>query len=192
MEKDREAYEKLQKVRGLRAKLSALIFKDRFFEYMKTLRKLEYYTNMPHRNIIQMIMFYYYGYKLSKAKIKTGIDLDANVAGPGLRIVHGKCLFSVASKLGSGCKVMSDVTIGVFGPYNRCGAPKIGNNVFIGTGARIIGNIEIADDVVIGANSVVCKSILEKGITVAGIPAKKVSDTDSWWYLNRVPREDSL
>ena len=50
---------------------------------------------------------------------------------------------------------------------------KIGNNVYIGTSARILGNITIADNVVIGANAVVTKSIAEPGITVAGIPAKK-------------------
>ena len=48
----------------------------------------------------------------------------------------------------------------------------------------IIGNITIASDVVIGANAVVVHSINEPGITVAGNPAKKVSDTDSY-YLNK-------
>lgn len=130
-------------------------------------------------------MFYYYGKKLGKAKEKTGIDLDPNVAGAGLRISHGKCVISVDARLGEGCKILSDVTIGKLGPYNQDGAPIIGNHVYIGTGARIIGNIEIADDVVIGANAVVCRSITERGITVAGIPARKISDTDSWWYIHR-------
>ena len=49
----------------------------------------------------------------------------------------------------------------------------------------IIGNITIASDVVIGANAVVVHSINEPGITVAGNPAKKVSDTDSYYYLNK-------
>lgn len=49
----------------------------------------------------------------------------------------------------------------------------------------IIGNITIASDVVIGANAVVVHSINEPGVTVAGNPAKKVSDTDSYYYLNK-------
>ena len=49
----------------------------------------------------------------------------------------------------------------------------------------IIGNITIADDVVIGANAVVIHSITEPGITVAGNPAKKVSNTGSFYYLNK-------
>jgi serine O-acetyltransferase len=58
-------------------------------------------------------------------------------------------------------------------------APKIGNNVFIGPGAKIFGDIEIADNVAIGVNSVVNKSFLEPGITIAGIPAKKISNQGS-------------
>ena len=58
-------------------------------------------------------------------------------------------------------------------------APQIGNNVFIGSGAKIIGDIRIADDVAIGAQALVVKSVLEGGITVGGIPAKKISNHDS-------------
>jgi serine O-acetyltransferase len=47
--------------------------------------------------------------------------------------------------------------------------------VFIGPGAVIIGPLEIADDIAIGANSFVNKSFTEKGIIVAGVPAKKVA-----------------
>lgn len=190
IEADRVAYELPAKIRGgIRFRLRERMFKDVFVEYMRVLRMLEYYTNIKNRNIIEQLLFYYYGKKLGRYKHITGIDLDANVAGPGLRISHGKCVVSVDARLGSGCKILSDVTIGKWGPYNRDGAPKIGNNVYIGSGARVIGDIEIADNVVIGANSVVCRSIYEPGITVAGIPAKKISDTDSWWYIHREPKE---
>ena len=77
------------------------------------------------------------------------------------------------SKIGNNCKILSDVTIGISGEKDSLGAPSIGNNVYIGTSARILGNITIADNVVIGVNAVVTKSIVEPGITVAGIPAKK-------------------
>ena len=50
----------------------------------------------------------------------------------------------------------------------------MGKNVDIGVGARILGDIYIADDIVIGANSVVTKTFDEPGITIAGIPAKKI------------------
>lgn len=53
----------------------------------------------------------------------------------------------------------------------------------IGSGAKIIGNVKIADNCVIGANSVVIKDFLEEGITIAGVPAKKISNRDSSEYL---------
>ncbi len=58
-------------------------------------------------------------------------------------------------------------------------APSIGNNAYIGPGAKIFGPIYIADGIAIGANSVVNKSFNESNITIAGIPAKKISDKGS-------------
>lgn len=63
-------------------------------------------------------------------------------------------------------------------------AATIGDNVFIGTGAKIIGDIHIADNVVIGAGAVVTRDILEPGITVAGVPARKISDHDSHLFID--------
>lgn len=61
--------------------------------------------------------------------------------------------------------------------------PSIGNNVHIKAGAKVIGNVHIGDDVIIGANAVVVKDVPSHSIVV-GIPAKiiKVRDkiTDPW------------
>ncbi len=126
-----------------------------------------------------------YAKKLSKWRYKSNIELAPNVAGAGLHISHGKVVVSAIAKIGENCKILSDVTIGGQGRYDCPGAPIIGNNVFIGSGARIIGNVRIADGVVVGANAVVTKDILEPNITVGGIPAKKISDNGSYHYLNR-------
>lgn len=53
-------------------------------------------------------------------------------------------------------------------------APTIGNNVYIGPGAKLFGQIEIADGIAIGANAVVNKSFWERNISIAGVPAKKI------------------
>lgn len=66
-----------------------------------------------------------------------------------------KIVVGSIAKLGCNCKILSDVTIGGQGRYDKHRAPQIGDRVFIGSGAKIIGNITIADDVVIGANAVV-------------------------------------
>ncbi len=123
--------------------------------------------------------------RLAHLRHLTGIELNPNCAGPGLHMSHGKVVVSAIARLGAGCKILSDVTIGGQGRYDMDGAPQIGDRVFIGSGARIIGNISVADDVVIGANAVVVKSITEPGTTWAGNPAKKVSDKGSYNYLNK-------
>lgn len=56
------------------------------------------------------------------------------------------------------------------------GAPRIGNNVWIGPGVKIFGNIEIANECAIGAGAVVNKSFYEKRISIAGVPARKISE----------------
>lgn len=128
-------------------------------------------------------MRYYYSWRHGRLRAKTGIELNPNVAGPGLHISHGKVVVSAIAKIGAHCKLLSDVTIGGQGRYDIDGAPTLGDSVWVGSGAKIVGPITIADRVVIGANAVVTKSIDEPGITVAGIPARKVSDTDSYHYL---------
>lgn len=55
-------------------------------------------------------------------------------------------------------------------------APTIGDNVYIGPGAKIYGKIKISDNIVIGANAVVGRSFEEPNICIAGAPAHKISD----------------
>ena len=113
-----------------------------------------------------------------KLSIKLGFSIPLNVFGPGLSIAHyGTIVVNSAAKVGKNCRIQEGVNIG--STNGSSGAPKIGDNVFIGTGSKIIGDIFIEDDVAIGANAVVVKSIIEKGVTYGGVPAKKISSNDS-------------
>ncbi len=180
LEADRIAYNKPAEL-SFRQRVVSFLFPDSNYEYMKTLRKLEYCLNNNPRNIYKYVL----QKRLARLRYKTGIELMPNVAGPGLHISHGKVVISSIAKIGAGSKILSDVTIGGQGRYDVAGAPVIGNRVFIGSGAKIIGNIYIADDCVIGANAVVTKSIDTTGVTVAGTPAHIISHTGSYHYLHR-------
>ena len=65
-------------------------------------------------------------------------------------------------------------------------APTIGDNVFLASGCKVMGKITVESGCVVGANAVVVKDVLEKNITVAGIPAHKISNNNSdkfiYWY----------
>ena len=120
----------------------------------------------------------WYRFWLHNRSVKLGFSIPINVFGPGLSIAHyGTIVVSPAATVGKNCRIHEGVNIGATNGSSL--APRIGNNVFIGTGAKIIGDISIADDVAIGANAVVVRSITEKGVTYGGIPAKKISSNNS-------------
>ena len=78
-------------------------------------------------------------------------------------VIHERTL------IGNDCHIDQNVTIG--GTSKKYEVPIIGNHVYIGSGAKILGPIKIGDNVVIGANSVVVKDV-PSGSLVVGIPAK--------------------
>ncbi len=100
-----------------------------------------------------------------------GVELPYNtVVGSGLRIYHGQALVVHKNvQLGRNCVLRQSTTIGNAGTGSIC--PVIGNNVNIGANVCIIGPVHIGDNVVIGAGSVVTKSI-PTGCTVVGNPAR--------------------
>lgn len=114
---------------------------------------------------------YYWRRRKNDLGAKLGIIIYAGTCGKGLRIWHyGSTIISGDAKIGENCTFHGQACIGNDG--SSTAAPVIGNNVDIGVGAKIIGDIIIADDVKIGAGAVVTKSCLEKGSTLVGIPAK--------------------
>ena len=162
------------------------LFGDEVWKYQIILRKTEYYTNTFHKSKKYLLFHYiWYKLKLHKLSVKLGFSIPINVFGPGLSIAHyGTIVVNSAAKIGKNCRIHEGVNIGA--TNGSASAPQIGDNVFIGTGAKIIGDISIADDVAIGANAVVIKSITESGVTYGGVPAKKISSNNS--HSNLAPK----
>lgn len=96
--------------------------------------------------------------------------------GKGLIIWHGYSTVINAESVGNDCSIWHNVTIGKKSVMPIEDRPTIGSNVSICTGAVVIGKIDIADDVVIGAGSTVVDSVPAKGSVVAGIKAKVISN----------------
>lgn len=108
-------------------------------------------------------------------EITTGISIPVRAEiGRGLRIHHfGGIILHPSVKIGENCTLYHGVTIGDKGDGGL--AANIGNNVLIGAGAKIIGEITIGDNCKIGANSVVIESIPENSVVV-GVPGKIVKN----------------
>jgi serine O-acetyltransferase len=118
--------------------------------------------------------------------IRYGIDIsrDARI-GSGFYIGHfGGILVNAGVVIGDNCNLSHDVTLGQVNRGPRVGCPVIGNNVFIGPGAKIIGRIHVGDDVAIGTNAVVLKDVAAH-TSVGGIPAQAISGYGSEGYVNR-------
>lgn len=136
------------------------------WQYVKTLRKEE------NSNFI--IIKYFYRFKKNILGIKLGINIGAGVFDEGLKIWHyGSIVVNNTARVGKNCRLHGNNCIGNNGSTNK--SPVIGNNVDIGFGAQVLGDIVIADNIKIGAGAVVVHSFLEEGITIAGVPAKKVN-----------------
>ena len=80
------------------------------------------------------------------------------------------------AKIGKDCVIFQDVTIGsnTLADSKKQGSPTIGDNVFIGAGAKIIGNIKIGNNVRIGAGAVVAEDIADNTLVVLDHPRKIV------------------
>jgi serine O-acetyltransferase len=76
-----------------------------------------------------------------------------------------------SARIGKNCRIFNGVNI--------TSNVTIGDNVYIAPGAVILADVTIGDNVRIGANAVVSKSFEEPNITLAGVPAKKISDKGS-------------
>lgn len=154
---------------------------DIIWKYQILLRKCEYYENC-RRNILDRVWKKALKLRLTLLSHKLGFSIPLNVFGKGLYIAHyGSIVVNENSRVGDWCRIHEGTCIGADGKDS--GAPVIGNNVFIATGAKIIGNVRIADGVAIGANAVVVKDILEPNTTWGGIPAKKISNKGSAQYI---------
>jgi serine O-acetyltransferase len=111
-------------------------------------------------------------YKYRNLAVRLSFSIPVNTCGPGLSIAHyGPIIINTKATIGSNCRIHVGVNIG----ENDGFAPSIGNNCYLGPGAKLYGDIKIGDNVKIGANAVVNKSFLQNNITLAGVPAKIVS-----------------
>lgn len=161
---------------GLGGKIISIFSPNLIWKFQKTMRKLEYYTNCKNKGASKFYIFYL-KYKFKKISVKLGFSIPINVFGPGLAIVHyGTIVINRNTNVGSNCRMHACVNIGASG--GEKGAPQIGDNVYIGPGAKIYGDIKIASNIAIGANAVVNKSCEQENIALAGVPAKPIGNVE--------------
>ncbi len=111
------------------------------------------------------------------ARFLTAIDIHPGAKiGQRFFLDHGFSVIGETAEIGDDVTIYQSVTLGGTNPSAGVGGkrhPTIGDNVVIGSGAQVLGPIEVGEGAKIGANSVVTRDVV-KGSTVVGIPAKPV------------------
>lgn len=141
------------------------------WHYVKMLRMTEYYYNIGNK-----LLYWVYQRKKNKEGARLGISIFHNSIGKGLLIYHyGSIIVNSNSRIGENLKLHGNNCIGNKGEHDKFNAPVIGNNVEMGIGSQVLGNITVESDVTIAANAVVIKTCSERNVILAGVPAKRIT-----------------
>ncbi len=135
------------------------------FRYGKYVQKVR----IPIIGLILRIIYFILNKLIAEICAGVLIDLDSKI-GKGFQLGHFGGIY-IKATIGENCTVAQQVVIGYKGGFSGGEVPTLGNNVFVGSGAKIIGGVKIGNNVKIGANAVVITDIPDN-CTAVGIPAR--------------------
>ena len=135
------------------------------------LRRIEYLHNTAGHNPLKGLWCFVLEVVNHRLATRLGFTIPKNVFGPGLHIVHyGTIVVHPDTRVGKNCRLHPSTSIGDFN-----GVPRLGDNVYIGPGAKIYGPVTLGNNVAVGANAVVNKSF-GSNVTLGGVPARIVAE----------------
>jgi serine O-acetyltransferase len=146
-----------------------------------------------HNRLLGFIAFPFARIMLHRLTYKLGISIPFQTEiGSGLCIAHcGDVTVNGRSVIGKNCNISQGVTVGQANRGRNKGYPTLGDNVYIGPGAKIVGGVKIGNNVAIGANCVVTRDVPDDSVVV-GVPGKVISRDGAKGYVNRIDYEDKL
>jgi len=145
-----------------------------FLEVLLLYQGLHVVINYRIAHFFYKIKFYFLARLLSEiGRHFTGIEIHPGAQiGKGLFIDHGMgVVIGETAIIGDNVTLYQGVTLGGTGKEKGKRHPTIGNNVVIGTGAKVLGNITVGDNSYVGANAVVIKDVPPNS-TVVGVPGR--------------------
>lgn len=137
--------------------------------FLRVLRRMEYLKNCRSEPIVRIerLVVSVYFRLLS---IYLGFTIPPNTCGPGLRLNHwGTIVISPEARIGARARINICVNVGL----KDGKAPYLGDDVYIGPGAKLFGGIHLGNGVRVGANAVVNRSFPD-GAILAGVPARQI------------------
>jgi serine O-acetyltransferase len=137
--------------------------------WQRRLRRVEYLRNCK-TGLLWKPYIAWVNYRFIMHSVRLGVSIAPNVFGPGLALAHwGNVMVNSKARIGANCRIHPGTCIGA----NAGSAPVLGDNCYVGPGAKIYGGIRLGDNVRVGANAVVNRSFPNDSLLV-GVPAKQV------------------
>ena len=165
-------------------KLKQIFVKDYIMKYLRTLRYYEYSTTQ--KGLLNSLRGVYYHLKLRSLGMKLGFSIEPNVFDCGLVIPHyGTIVVGAGNRIGKYCVLHTSTCITV-------GKKNIGDGLYLSTGAKIIRDIKIENNISVAANSVVNSDVLQPNGSLAGMPAIWIKESKPWYerdgedYIRRI------
>lgn len=159
-------------------------FKNIGFKYMYLFRKSQYHKNKK----FHFLQYAFYRSLLKKYQFKYGYEIPTSVKiGQGIYINHiGGISINPKAIIGNNINITKGVTIGQTNRGSNKGVPTIGDEVWIGANAVVVGNIKIGNNVLIAPNAYVNFDVPNNSIVV-GNPAKIIANESATeGYINNV------
>lgn len=137
--------------------------------FLRVLRRLEYLKNSgnsPIDRVLRLVVAIYF----RLLSIYLGFTIPPNTCGPGLRLNHwGTIVISAEARIGARARINVCVNVGL----KDGKAPSLGDDVYLGPGAKLFGGIRLGNGVRVGANAVVIRSFPDNAV-LAGVPARLI------------------
>lgn len=159
---------------GRKCRLFAALIDDPAYQivrYLRFLRKEEYYSNARPDFFGKLLCLYYFRQK-NRLGNKLGFKIPRNCFGPGLTIYHhGTIIVNEAARIGANCRLHGNNCIGNNGKVDV--VPRIGDDLDLGFGACVIGDVVLGNNITVGANAVVVNSFANGDAVLTGVPARE-------------------
>jgi serine O-acetyltransferase len=160
------------------------------FKYVFWMRTCTYAKN---HTFLRYLVYPFARFFLFRLRYKLGISIPPHTKiGSGFYIGHfGGIVVNSKSVIGRNCNISPGVNVGQANRGRKKGYPTVGDNVYIGPGAKIVGAVTVGNNAAIGANAVVTKNVPDNAV-VAGIPAEVISYEGSQGYVSRTDYQDKI
>ncbi|PQL93080.1 serine O-acetyltransferase [Apibacter adventoris] len=152
---------------------------DPNFRYLYIFRKASKYRKKTVLGVFYRILLYHY-------QVKYGFQIypGTNI-GEGFYLGHwGTVIINPKVKIGKNCNIATGVTIGQTNRGDKKGVPILGDEVWIGTNAVIVGDIKIGSNVLIAPNSYVTRDVPDNSVVVGNLARVMQNDEATLGYIN--------